>query len=330
MMESSSTSDKIQRSFEKKMRLTEEKMQLVENIREKYKSFINREKLAKELTNKLFEPIVTPLKSLTKDKEKLANSAEIKQERVKEENKEEEEENTTNEEERVAGLVALTSRKGTGANEFESVIKKIIGRREKNPILGFNVKIDENTNDMRVTTRINKHPVLLNFDDKFIEINSKQYPLTKNLAELLFTAKVSNLNPSPAEVDIYNQLLHDVGDFPSTPTKKEENKYYRFIRQPEKQKVLIKKLSKKGKALVTDAGPSYLRGGGGPNLKNLNLKVFSRKNQDVKYIYWNSPSELIHRLCLLISAKQAGNTSPQVDEEIQSIEEELREANIIE
>lgn len=86
-MDNSNTSDKIQQTLEKKgkkRRLTEEKGQLVKNIREKYRSLVHREKQAKELTNKLFEPIVTPLKSLTKNEPNIDSCVKIKKEHAKE------------------------------------------------------------------------------------------------------------------------------------------------------------------------------------------------------------------------------------------------------
>jgi hypothetical protein len=47
-----------------------------------------------------------------------------------------------------------------------------------------------------------------------------------------------------------------------------------------------------------------------------------------KYEYWDDPNELVERLRLLLSSQTAGNNSHQ--NEILSIVEELREANIIE
>lgn len=58
----------------------------------------------------------------------------------------------------------------------------------------------------------------------------------------------------------------------------------------------------------------------GGELKNL-LK------QNVDYVYWNDPNEMVERLRLLLSSQQAGNNSH--NNEITSILEELRESNII-
>ncbi len=51
-------------------------------------------------------------------------------------------------------------------------------------------------------------------------------------------------------------------------------------------------------------------------------------SKPVEYRYWNDINELINRLRLLVASKQAGNTS--LDNEISSVEEELREEGIIE
>ena len=50
-------------------------------------------------------------------------------------------------------------------------------------------------------------------------------------------------------------------------------------------------------------------------------------NNKIDYIYWDDPNELIDRLRLLWLSKEAGNTG--VDNEIQSIIEELTECGIL-
>lgn len=51
-------------------------------------------------------------------------------------------------------------------------------------------------------------------------------------------------------------------------------------------------------------------------------------NKNIDYKYWDNPNELVDRLRLLLSSKSAGHTGHE--NEIMSIIEELREANIIE
>ena len=66
--------------------------------------------------------------------------------------------------------------------------------------------------------------------------------------------------------------------------------------------------------------------GTGVNLKPVIKPVVNLNS--VRYEYWDDPNELVDRLRLLVAAQQAGNTS--VNNEILSIVEELREAEIIE
>lgn len=62
----------------------------------------------------------------------------------------------------------------------------------------------------------------------------------------------------------------------------------------------------------------------GPRMKIINT---SRGLAHSQYSYWDDPNELVERLILLHASKAAGNTS--VHNEILNIEEELREAGII-
>lgn len=55
------------------------------------------------------------------------------------------------------------------------------------------------------------------------------------------------------------------------------------------------------------------------------LMTFNEK--PIEYIYWNDVNEIVNRLRLLYASKAAGNTS--VDNEIESIVEELREEKVI-
>lgn len=62
--------------------------------------------------------------------------------------------------------------------------------------------------------------------------------------------------------------------------------------------------------------------------KGLIKDVKNFNNKTIKYVYWNTASELIQRLMILVASRDAGNTGH--NNEILAIEEELREADIIE
>ena len=55
--------------------------------------------------------------------------------------------------------------------------------------------------------------------------------------------------------------------------------------------------------------------------------MIARRARHSEYTYWDDPNELVDRLRLLIAERRAGNNNH--DNEIQSILEELREAEII-
>ncbi|XP_044005898.1 uncharacterized protein LOC122850911 [Aphidius gifuensis] len=65
----------------------------------------------------------------------------------------------------------------------------------------------------------------------------------------------------------------------------------------------------------------------GSDLLPTNMIIQSKKQSKVNYVYWDNPNELVDRLRLLVASRTAGN--PSHDNEIMSIIEELREANII-
>lgn len=55
--------------------------------------------------------------------------------------------------------------------------------------------------------------------------------------------------------------------------------------------------------------------------------MIAKRKSHSEYTYWDDPNELVDRLRLLIAERRAGNNNH--DNEIQSILEELREAEII-
>lgn len=71
------------------------------------------------------------------------------------------------------------------------------------------------------------------------------------------------------------------------------------------------------------------RGAGVIRKPQLKYKVINKSNDsnNVNYTYWDDPNELVARLRLLMASQAAGHTAH--DNEIVSIVEELREANII-
>lgn len=141
----------------------------------------------------------------------------------------------------------------------------------------------------------------VSFDNSDIIISGSQYKFSKWLFDLLFRAQPDN-NYTEVDLQHYKKILlqsnaHKInydlnGKLRNTNTKK----YINIVK------------------------PLFIRGSG--------LLDFMKVNQNkTDYKYWDNPNELINRLRLIISSKKAGHTGH--DNEIISIIEELREANLI-
>ena len=69
-------------------------------------------------------------------------------------------------------------------------------------------------------------------------------------------------------------------------------------------------------------------------LKDINIKIKSQKGSGIKngsneVIYYNNPQQLIDRLRLLVGSKRAGNTNPEIDNEVIGISDELVKKGLI-
>lgn len=141
----------------------------------------------------------------------------------------------------------------------------------------------------------------LKVNDEKIIIGNQHWAYTPGLFELLFYKNPKNYDKY--ELEIYKKILlntnaHKVNYEPNERIKANRGNKYKNI---------IKKLIDN-----THTGKGLMR---------VNL-------QKPNYIYWDNPNELVERLKLLIASQQAGNNNQT--NEIVSIIEELREANIIE
>lgn len=137
-------------------------------------------------------------------------------------------------------------------------------------------------------------------DDK-ITIGNKSWALTPGLYSLLFHKKPEQYDSS--ELEIYKRILLD--------TNAHRRNY-----DPNNQ--LKGNRGYKYKEIISNLFDAPHTGKG---LMQVNL---NKPN----YIYWDDPNEIVDRLRLLIASQQAGNNNHT--NEIISIIEELREANIIE
>ena len=150
---------------------------------------------------------------------------------------------------------------------------------------------------------IGSEPITIKNND--VLVNGKWYEGSKGLYELLIKGKPANYN----KVDLDNYL----GIVEATNAhKRNYNKLSQIAgNRSYKYTYIIKKF------LLDKATP--LRGEG------LTLSVVNNKKTEL--VYWDDPNELVDRLRLLHASQAAGHNNHQ--NEINSIVEELREANII-
>lgn len=159
----------------------------------------------------------------------------------------------------------------------------------------------------------------LNFiDDNRIQIGNNIWILTPGLFNLLFHKSPTGYDST--ELSIYKKILLETNAHRQRFSPKGAIKGSRAL----KYKNIIKSLVKTGDSekiefLSETPSPSTSKKGSG--LMKLNLNPSN-------YIYWDNPNELVNRLRLLISSQSAGHNNH--NNEIISIVEELKEANIIE
>lgn len=136
-------------------------------------------------------------------------------------------------------------------------------------------------------------------------INGKVYPLTPGLQELLFSRHPSEKLFTENDVNSYIDIVETSGVA--------HRNYDRTLQyagnKSHKYKLIMSLLKRKQSLPHTGSG----------------LMNYSKNKLD--YVYWDDPNELVNRLKLLLASQEAGHNNHK--NEITSILEELREANII-
>lgn len=143
-------------------------------------------------------------------------------------------------------------------------------------------------------------------DDKLL-IGNAAFPSTEGLLELIFKREPKGYTPD--DLQQYKRILdltnahrqHYAADKPIRATRA-----YKYTD-------IIKELYRK----EPSAEDKEQRGSG----------IFVPLESKRTYVYWDDPNELVRRLALLASSREAGNTG--LEREILSIEEELREGGYI-
>ena len=302
--------------------LKEEIIKASDSIRKKFRSLKKDESLELETNEKRLAPLVSPLKTLIdltqqKDHEvkvepkikvepRIVVSKTPRKRKPKEfEADSLEEDNETSGEEIYESLDEINDTSLQKWNDYTSTL----GPQSKSYLNGklfsaqpgrydskFGVRMDTKSNNWKIGTK----PIEFDKSDT-IHIGNYMVQGTPGLFELLFKSIPDMDKVRENDKEVYKQILELTNAHfqEYNPLKKiaSSNSY--------KYKKIISPLFKEPK---------------GSGLLPVN-------DNKIDYIRWNDPNELVSRLELLIASREAGNTAHLA--EIASIEEELREENII-
>lgn len=153
----------------------------------------------------------------------------------------------------------------------------------------------------------------INFEDDKIYIGNDTFDRSNGLVELLFKKKPLTTAVTKDDLTLYGRIIQ------KTNAHRKYYKAHEEVRnQPsEKFRDIISPLIKTPKKSST-VGDGFAL--------SQPYKI-ARPRSQIDYIYWDDPNELVERLRLLLAETSAGNQNHV--NEIQSIIEELREAEII-
>lgn len=173
----------------------------------------------------------------------------------------------------------------------------------------FRVKFDKDIERFSIGNKT------INFDGPDLLIGTKRFTGTSGLYGLLF-----NRNPPTSytknDAKHYTQIL----------SMSDAIKYVQASRNTKFKKIIKPIIQKPHIQLDSDENDEDSDSREGTKQgRGMFMKV---TNNPIDYVYWDDPNELVERLQLLVASATAGNTSHT--NEINSIVEELREANIIE
>lgn len=156
----------------------------------------------------------------------------------------------------------------------------------------------------------------ISFSEKFIHIADLTFPSSKGLLELIFLKNPDESFLNANDLENYKKILlttnahkkHYLADGDVRDSKSHKFKYFIEKLLPKSRKSGVKSRSSSGSGVI----PKYM---------------IAKESNQLYYIYWDDPNELVDRLRLLLASQAAGN--PSHINEIFSIIEELREAKII-
>lgn len=271
-------------------------------IKRKYRELHRERLILGEKVREKYEPIINPLNQLVSNNKKITQnknneSLNITQQDGKDDDDFETEiapeHNINSITEGNSNHTSSSSSSSSSTNDLEEHLEQV---NQKSPLYDATYGIRK----YRQSYMIGKNVV--KFDSGNLYVKKQSFTLTNGLKNLLFLKEPSGFSES--DLQAYKDILN---------LTKISGKYsLKRANQTSKDSKFVKIIQ-----------PLYIDGSG----IQLDFMRENRKKK-IEYTYWDDPNELVERLMLLISSQQAGHTGH--DNEIISIIEELREADIIE
>lgn len=304
--------------------------ELARSIRKKYVSLKLGKSEEDATLNKLFEPVVTPLKQIAKLSKTTRGSHPIVKTEVKQEEKfkkevpdsrvlpkyEEEEEHQPVDEEDVFEDSSSDSLQ-MSSTVLNEVLKKFptIAKPFIEGIFQKSEAIDRHygPNYHPASSKWNLGDKSIEFDIRNgdIKVGGRNFKGTIGLYELLF----HNIpkNHSQSDLMAYKEILELSKIHRDTLGRLRHS-------QTQKYKKIIRPM------FTEQSATSFPTRTRSTNVEGRGLKL-KYTDKPMEYVFWDDPNELVERLKLLVASQEAGNTSH--DNEIVAIINELLEANII-
>lgn len=277
-----------------KRKITKELIKTTNVLREKYRKLKYFKNDVNALLEETYSPLTQPLKEIEKNT-KTQSVVSIKKEfpHIKEED-EHNDDNKDDSEEEFIDAEEQPNNKGGSSDESKKYLSMII---QDSPLLdkSYGVYFDTESSEFKIGS------LILTFSGNNFSINGVDFVGTPGLYELLFLKQPNKSNYTISDLNNYMNILQMSNayrlNFKDGARIKGNSSF--------KYKTIIK---------------PFLKRHSGSGLMNI-------PKDDVDYIYWDDPNELVNRLRLLLGSQQAGNNMHT--NEIMSIIEELREAKIV-
>lgn len=303
------------------------KMELVksvDSIKNKIKQMKNQEHTMNLSLDKMLKPVTDPLKTLVESNRSEEKMNQIENTTLNNSEGIESDENNTSSSTKIDDFydANLNSAQFIEENAKKESIDNLEMSLEGDDIFGiyegvsipFGIRSENKTLMMgNSVVSFSKIDSLNNDTIILIKIGDKAYNLTAGLKELLLRRRPDLKLISSEDKLVYKDMLHYTNAHKRDFNPKGQIRGDKGIKYCKIIKPLFSESS-------NDDKPSHTKLGG-------NLPTLKKYKNNTDLVYWDDPNELVERLKLLVASRDAGNTNH--DNEILSIIEELKEADII-